>query len=113
MRTASVLEHLSLHTQTIQAHAAFKHCREFLDRAQPFMKAVYTCNEFNLPVGGFELLKNCLQHRQSRRGPVCVFLHVSVNECAPTPLRWQHNAECSSESSPLSFQGESHFSAAD
>lgn len=88
-----MFEHLSPHTHT---HTAFKHYGEFLDRVQLFMKSVYTCNEFNLPVGEFGLFKNCLQRRQSQRGLMCVcvwvWVSVSVRVCvsehAPTHLQW-------------------------
>lgn len=40
------------------------------------MKSVCICDEFNLPVGGFGLFKNCLQCWQSQRGLVCMCVDV-------------------------------------
>lgn len=106
--------HRKCASASVTTHAQTPHLNttgSFFDSVQLFMKTVYTCNKFNLPLGRFGLFKNCLQQAVSVRP--CVLMCAYVNEYAAMSLQWKQSTECSSESSPLSFQGEPHFSIVD
>lgn len=66
---------------TTYTHASFKHNRGILVRAQAsLMKSVYTCNEFDLSVGGSGLFYNAVSQQGTLSVCVCVRESAHVNE---------------------------------